>query len=64
MKLILVIMLEGNLMFELLMYIIRFVMFFKNKELKKFLYFYWEIVFKLVEDGKLRYEMIFVCNVI
>lgn len=64
MKSILVAMLEGNPMPELLMHIIRFVMPSKNKELKKLLYFYWEIVPKLAEDGKLRHEMILVCNAI
>ncbi|EHN03065.1 Sec26p [Saccharomyces cerevisiae x Saccharomyces kudriavzevii VIN7] len=64
MKSILVTMLEGNAMPELLMHIIRFVMPSKNKELKKLLYFYWEIVPKLAEDGKLRHEMILVCNAI
>ena len=64
MKSILVTMLEGNPMPELLMHIIRFVMPSKNKELKKLLYFYWEIVPKLAEDGKLRHEMILVCNAI
>lgn len=64
MKRILVVMLEGNPLPELLMHIIRFVMPSKNKKLKKLLYFYWEIVPKLDNEGKLRHEMILVCNAI
>ncbi|CCC68346.1 hypothetical protein NCAS_0B02620 [Naumovozyma castellii] len=64
MKAILATMLEGNPLPELLMHIIRFVMPSKNKQLKKLIYFYWEIVPKLDEDGKLRHEMILVCNAI
>ncbi|EDO18154.1 hypothetical protein Kpol_1031p61 [Vanderwaltozyma polyspora DSM 70294] len=64
MKEILVTMLEGNPLPELLMHIIRFVMPSKNKRLKKLLYFYWEIVPKLDSEGKLRHEMILVCNAI
>lgn len=64
MKDILVTMLEGNPLPELLMHIIRFVMPSKDKRLKKLLYFYWEIVPKLNENGNLRHEMILVCNAI
>lgn len=64
MKQILVTMLDGNPMPELLMHVIRYVMPSKNKELKKLLYFYWEIVPKVESDGKLRQEMILVCNAI
>ncbi|KAH3902118.1 probable Coatomer subunit beta [Saccharomycodes ludwigii] len=64
MKRILVQMLDGNPLPELLMHIIRFVMPSKNKHLKKLLYFYWEIVPKLDQDGNLRQEMILVCNAI
>lgn len=64
MKQILVVMLEGNPLPELLMHIIRFVMPSKDKKLKKLLYFYWEIVPKLDNEGKLRHEMILVCNAI
>ncbi|CAL9731290.1 coatomer subunit beta [Monosporozyma unispora] len=64
MKEILVTMLEGNPLPELLMHIIRFVMPSRDKRLKKLLYFYWEIVPKLNEEGKLRHEMILVCNAI
>ncbi|KAH3684067.1 hypothetical protein WICPIJ_004969 [Wickerhamomyces pijperi] len=64
MKQILVAMLDGNPMPDLLMHVIRYVMPSKNKELKKLLYFYWEIVSKHDEQGKLRQEMILVCNAI
>lgn len=64
MKDILVAMLDGNPMPELLMHIIRYVMPSKSKELKKLLYFYWEIVSKVDSEGKLRQEMILVCNAI
>lgn len=64
MKEILSTMLDGNPLPELLMHIIRFVMPSKDKSLKKLLYFYWEIVPKLDSDGKLRHEMILVCNAI
>ncbi|ANZ78011.1 BA75_04511T0 [Komagataella pastoris] len=64
MKKVLITMLNGNLMPSLLMHIIRFVMPSKNKELKKLLYFYWEICPKYEENGKLRQEMILVCNAI
>ena len=64
MKRILVTMLDGNPLPDLLMHIIRFVMPSKNKQLKKLLYFYWEIVPKLDREGKLKQEMILVCNAI
>ncbi|SCW04048.1 LAFE_0H04764g1_1 [Lachancea fermentati] len=64
MKRILVTMLDGNPLPELLMHVIRFVMPSKNKQMKKLLYFYWEIVPKLDAEGKLRQEMILVCNAI
>ncbi|ODQ82250.1 hypothetical protein BABINDRAFT_164062 [Babjeviella inositovora NRRL Y-12698] len=64
MKRILVTMLNGDLMPDLLMHIIRYVMPSKSKELKKLLYFYWEIVPKTGADGKLKQEMILVCNAI
>ncbi|RKP34527.1 Clathrin/coatomer adaptor, adaptin-like protein, partial [Dimargaris cristalligena] len=47
-----------------LMHVIRFVMPSKNKILKKLLHFYWEICPKTNPDGKLRQEMILVCNAI
>ncbi|KAJ6782627.1 hypothetical protein PWT90_00180 [Aphanocladium album] len=62
MKRILTIMLNGDSMPTLLMHIIRFVMPSKYKPLKKLLYFYYEICPKLDSSGKLKQEMILVCN--
>ncbi|KAF4122371.1 coatomer subunit beta [Geosmithia morbida] len=62
MKRILTIMLNGDPMPSLLMHIIRFVMPSKYKPLKKLLYFYYEICPKLDASGKLKQEMILVCN--
>jgi len=62
MKRILTIMLNGDPMPTLLMHIIRFVMPSKHKALKKLLYFYYEICPKLDAQGKLKQEMILVCN--
>ncbi|KAH6662454.1 coatomer subunit beta [Plectosphaerella plurivora] len=62
MKRILTIMLNGDPMPQLLMHIIRFVMPSKSKPLKKMLYFYYEICPKLDATGKLKQEMILVCN--
>ncbi|KAB8339175.1 hypothetical protein FH972_022110 [Carpinus fangiana] len=62
MKKILTIMLNGDSMPNLLMHIIRFVMPSKSKPLKKLLYFYYEICPKLDSAGKLKQEMILVCN--
>lgn len=64
MKQIIIAVLNGDPMPDLLMHIIRFVMPSKNKELKKLLYFYWEVCPKLDEHGKMRHEMILVCNAI
>lgn len=64
MKRILITILNGDPMPDLLMHIIRFIMPSKNKELKKLLYFYWEVCPKHDESGKLRQEMILVCNAI
>jgi coatomer subunit beta len=61
-KRILTIMLNGNPMPTLLMHIIRFVMPSKHKPLKKLLYFYYEVCPKLDDKGKLKQEMILVCN--
>ena len=36
----------------------------RNKELKKLLYHYWEVCPKMDESGKMRHEMILVCNAI
>lgn len=64
MKRIIVAILNGDPMPDLLMHIIRFVMPSRNKELKKLLYFYWEVCPKLDDHGKMRHEMILVCNAI
>ncbi|KAI5305367.1 hypothetical protein KEM56_004622 [Ascosphaera pollenicola] len=62
MRRILIIMLNGDPMPQLLMHIIRFVMPSRSKPLKKLLYFYYEICPKLDSNGKLKQEMILVCN--
>ncbi|GAB7366055.1 hypothetical protein MBLNU230_g7624t1 [Neophaeotheca triangularis] len=62
MKRILTVMLNGDPMPQLLMHIIRFVMPSKSKALKKLLYLYYEICPKLDANGKLKQEMILVCN--
>ncbi|KGU19074.1 hypothetical protein MG7_05793 [Candida albicans P34048] len=64
MKKILITILNGDPLPDLLMHIIRFVMPSRNKELKKLLYHYWEICPKMDESGKMRHEMILVCNAI
>ena len=64
MRRILIAMLNGDPMPQLLMQVIRFVMPSRNKELKKLLHFYWEVCPKLQPDGKLKQEMILVCNAI
>ncbi|KAL4886553.1 Coatomer, beta subunit [Aspergillus karnatakaensis] len=62
MRNIITIMLNGDPMPQLLMHIIRFVMPSKSKPLKKLLYFYYEICPKHDSSGKLKQEMILVCN--
>lgn len=62
MRRILTVMLNGDSMPQLLMHIIRFVMPSKHKNLKKLLYFYYEICPKTDANGKLKQEMILVCN--
>ncbi|KAI4864175.1 Coatomer, beta subunit [Hypoxylon rubiginosum] len=62
MKRILTVMLNGDPMPQLLMHIIRFVMPSRYKPLKKLLYFYYEICPKHDSTGKLKQEMILVCN--
>lgn len=47
-----------------MMHIIRYCINTRNKQLKKLLYVYWEIVKKYDENGKLKTEMILVCNAI
>ncbi|KAG9054126.1 coatomer subunit beta [Serendipita sp. 407] len=44
--------------------IIQFVLPSKNKQLKKLLHFYWEVCRKKDDQGKLKQEMILVCNAI
>lgn len=60
MRKIITIMLNGEPMAQLLMHIIRFVMPSKSKQLKKLLYFYYEICPKHDTNGKLKQEMILV----
>ncbi|KAF2484419.1 adaptin N terminal region-domain-containing protein [Neohortaea acidophila] len=62
MKRILTVMLNGDPMPSLLMHIIRFIMPSKSKPLKKLLYLYYEICPKLDSNGKMKQEMILVCN--
>ncbi|KAI0239989.1 coatomer subunit beta [Massospora cicadina] len=56
--------LNGDPCEQLLMHVIRFILPSKNKRLKKLLHFYWEACPKYGEDGKLKQEMILVCNAI
>lgn len=62
MRTVLTVMLNGDPLPQLLMHIIRFVMPSKSKPLKKLLYFYYEICPKHDATGKLKQEMILVCN--
>jgi coatomer subunit beta len=55
-------MLNGDPIPQLLMSVIRYVLPSKNKTLKKLAMLYWEIVPKLNPNGKLKQEMILVCN--
>lgn len=54
----------GDNLNSLLMDVIRFVLPSKNRQLKKLLHSYWEVVPKHDEHGKLRQEMILVVNAI
>ncbi|KAG8769281.1 coatomer subunit beta [Serendipita sp. 405] len=56
--------LNGNDQPAALMPIIQFVLPSKNKQLKKLLHFYWEVCRKKDDQGKLKQEMILVCNAI
>lgn len=56
--------LNGQNFSALLMPIIQYVLPSKDKQIKKILHFYWEICPKLDEQGKLKQEMILVCNAI
>ncbi|KAJ3382672.1 coatomer subunit beta [Lobulomyces angularis] len=62
MKKLLLLMLNGDPLPQVLMHVIRFIMPSKNKQLKKLLLIYWEICPKLNSDGKLKQEMILMCN--
>lgn len=62
MRRIITVILSGDPMPQLLMHIIRFVMPSKSKPLKKLLYFYYEVCPKHDANGKLKQEMILVCN--
>ncbi|RKP00254.1 hypothetical protein CXG81DRAFT_13451 [Caulochytrium protostelioides] len=61
-KAMLTLMLNGEPCPDMLMHIIRFVVPSKNKALKKLLYIYWEVVPKLNDDGKMRQEMLLLCQ--
>jgi len=62
MKSVILLMLNGEVLPQLLMTVIRFVMPVDNHAIKKLLLLYWEIVDKTTADGKLLHEMILVCN--
>ncbi|EPX74303.1 coatomer beta subunit [Schizosaccharomyces octosporus yFS286] len=62
MKTILRIIINGDPLSSVLMHVIRFVMPSRNKELKKLLYYYWEICPKYNSDGTMKQEMILACN--
>ncbi|KAG0002775.1 coatomer subunit beta, partial [Modicella reniformis] len=55
-------MLNGDPLNSLLMPVIMNVMRSRNKQLKKLVHFYLEICPKTSPDGKLKQEMILVCN--
>eukprot|EP00742_Colponemidia_sp_Colp-10_P002386 GILJ01002543.1.p1 GENE.GILJ01002543.1~~GILJ01002543.1.p1 ORF type:complete len:968 (-),score=162.96 GILJ01002543.1:186-3032(-) len=61
-KTLVLLMLNGELFPKMLMVIIRHVVREEDHRIKKILMLYWEIVEKLTADGKLREEMILVCN--
>eukprot|EP01113_Clastostelium_recurvatum_P001792 TRINITY_DN1073_c0_g1_i6.p1 TRINITY_DN1073_c0_g1~~TRINITY_DN1073_c0_g1_i6.p1 ORF type:complete len:1001 (-),score=348.72 TRINITY_DN1073_c0_g1_i6:425-3292(-) len=54
--------LNGEPLNQLLMTIIRFVLPSRDRTIKKLLLLYWEVIEKTSPDGKLRPEMILVCN--
>ncbi len=60
MKTVILLMLNGEVMPQLLMTVLRFVMPVDNHTIKKLLLLYWEIVEKTTADGKLLHEMILV----
>jgi coatomer subunit beta len=59
-KNVILLMLNGEVLPQLLMTIIRFVMPVDNHTIKKLLLLYWEIAEKTSPDGKLLHEMILV----
>ena len=63
-KTIIVLTLNGQSQPQLLMPIIQYVLPSKNKHIKKLLHFYWEVCPKYDGNGKLKHEMILVCNAI
>ncbi|KAL2312673.1 Coatomer subunit beta [Schizosaccharomyces pombe] len=62
MKTILRVVINGDSLPSILMHVIRFVMPSRNKELKKLLYYYWEVCPKYNNDGTMKQEMILACN--
>ncbi|EEB08830.1 coatomer beta subunit [Schizosaccharomyces japonicus yFS275] len=62
MKTILRIIINGDPLSSILMHVIRYVMPSKNKELKKLLFYYWEVCPKYNSDGTMKQEMILACN--
>jgi coatomer subunit beta len=62
MKKIITLMVNGDPCPQLLMHVIRFVTPSRDKRLKKLLLNYWEVCPKTNPDGKLKQEMILVCN--
>ncbi|KAI6654682.1 Subunit beta [Oopsacas minuta] len=62
MKRIIHLMLNGEKLTSLLMTVIRFVLPTHNHTLKKLLFIYFEIIPKTTAEGKLRHEMILVCD--
>eukprot|EP01114_Cavostelium_apophysatum_P024678 TRINITY_DN973_c0_g1_i2.p1 TRINITY_DN973_c0_g1~~TRINITY_DN973_c0_g1_i2.p1 ORF type:complete len:955 (+),score=319.11 TRINITY_DN973_c0_g1_i2:111-2975(+) len=61
-KTVILLMLNGELLPQLLMTMIRFVMPIDDHQIKKLLLIYWEIVDKQTPEGKPMPEMILVCN--
>ncbi|XP_055383058.1 coatomer subunit beta [Condylostylus longicornis] len=61
-KKVIQLLLNGERLKGLLMTIIRFILPLQNHTIKKLLLIYWEIVPKTTDDGKLKQEMILVCD--
>ena len=64
MKRVLGLMMNGDPLPQLMMTVIRFILPSKSKMLKKLMLVYWELCPKYGADGKLKQEMILVCNYI